>query len=119
MVFDPLLAALEHSRTTLCCVRCGKTVQNGLFVKHILWSQSTDEQKHYCPFLKKMLDKPENKTISVPRWDTSQSLFPDEKKGGDRSGKASAKKKKEKTEKRGGDVSGEASAKKKQKTEKK
>ena len=54
VVFDPLLAALEHSRTTLCCVRCGKTVQNGLFVKHILWSKSDKEQKHYCPFLKKM-----------------------------------------------------------------
>ena len=50
VVFDPLLMALEYSRTTLCCVRCGKTIQNGLFVKHILWSKSLQEQKHYCPF---------------------------------------------------------------------
>ena len=67
--------------------------------------------------MKKMTDKHEDATINVPRWDTSQPLFPDDKKGGYGSGKASAEKK-QKTEKRGGDGSGEASAKKKQKTEK-
>ena len=109
MVFDPLLVALEHSSTTLCCVRCGKTVQNGLFVKHILWSKSGKEQQQYCPFLKKMPEKPEDDTIIVPRWDTSQPLFPDrekregKKRGGDRSGKAPAKKK-QKTEKNDGDA---------------
>ena len=80
MVFDPLLASLEHSRTTLCCVRCGKTVQSGLCVKHILWSKNENEQKHYCPFLKKMREKPEDDVIIVPHGDTSQPLFPNREK---------------------------------------
>ena len=81
VVFDSLLAALDHRRTTLCCVRCGKTMQNGLFVKHIVRpKKGSNDEKHYCPFLKSYQGRAEDEEITINWWDVEQGVFPDREK---------------------------------------
>ena len=111
VVFDSPLAALDHNRTTLCCKRCSKTVQNSLYVceAHIVDKKRERTKKHYCPFLKNAQKQLRDDDITVPRWDTPQPLFPKKekcegkKRGGDESEKASAKKKQKKLTKMHGD----------------